>query len=381
MPQRDNDSTASLLQELLWTYGPCGQEEPVRAVCARELQPCVDDVWTDDAGNLIGYIRGTSGSGNDATDQRGHRWKPPTGPSAGTRVLAHMDELSMLVKRITPEGTLQLTQLGVMYPGNFGLGPVAVLGDHDILTAVLTLGSEHTTKESQRIWETKPDQGDRALDWQHVYVFTGRTCDELAEAGVGPGTRVCVHRSKRNLVDVGDYVGSYFLDDRAAIAALLDVARQLHDAGQRPSDDVYLVFTTNEEIGGVGGSYASATLPGTLTLALEVGPTEREYATSVAGGPIVGYSDALCVYDKDVADRLMKIAAGRGLEPQAAVLGAFESDASHAKASGLAPRAGLLCLPTLSTHGFEVIARNAIGDMAAVLVDFLLQSQDDRRSR
>ena len=48
-----------------------------------------------------------------------------------------------------------------------------VLGNRRTLTAVLTLGSEHTTEESQRIWETKPDQGDRALDWTHVYVFTG----------------------------------------------------------------------------------------------------------------------------------------------------------------------------------------------------------------
>jgi putative aminopeptidase FrvX len=60
------------------------------------------------------------------------------------------------------------------------------------------------------------------------------------------------------------------------------------------------------------------------------------------------------------------------LSPQAAVLGAFESDASHAKANGLAPRAGLLCLPTLSTHGYEVISRNAIPAMAAVLAEFLL---------
>ena len=56
MGQRDLDSTESLLQELLWTYGPCGQEDAVRTVCARELQPLVDDMWTDDAGNLIGYI-------------------------------------------------------------------------------------------------------------------------------------------------------------------------------------------------------------------------------------------------------------------------------------------------------------------------------------
>jgi putative aminopeptidase FrvX len=365
MEQRD-DSTDELLQELLWTYGPCGQEDAVRTVCARELQPLVDDMWTDDAGNLIGYIGAGEGESRD------HRRRSSTiSGGSGTRVMAHMDELSMLVKRVEPDGSLHLTQLGTMYPGNFGLGPVAVLGDHETLTAVLTLGSEHTTKESPRIWETKPDQGDKALDWQHVYVFTGRTPEELAAAGVHVGTRVCVDRSKRDLVEFGDYVGAYFLDDRAAVTALLRAARLLHDRGQRPAGDVYLVFTTNEEIGGVGGSYASATLPGTLTVALEVGPTEREYATSVTGGPMVGFSDALCVYDKDVADRLLRIAVDRGLKPQAAVLGAFESDASHAKASGLTPRAALLCLPTLSTHGYEVIRRAAIDDMAGIVTDFL----------
>ncbi|HEY9304263.1 MAG TPA: peptidase M42, partial [Mycobacterium sp.] len=128
----------------------------------------------------------------------------------------------------------------------------------------------------------------------------------------------------------------------------------------------------NEEVGGIGGSYASASLPGTLTLALDVGPTEREYATTVTGGPIIGYSDVLCAYDKDVADRLLHIATARGLSPQAATLGAFMSDASHSKASGLTPRAGLLCLPTLSTHGFEVTPRNAIDDMATIVADFLL---------
>ncbi len=107
-----------------------------------------------------------------------------------------------------------------------------------------------------------------------------------------------------------------------------------------------------------------------------MGPTEREYGTTVAGGPIVGYGDQLCVYDKDIADRLMTIARERGLSPQAATLGAFESDASHSKASGVTPRAGLLCLPTLSTHGFEVIRRAAIDEMAEIVADFLTQESD-----
>jgi putative aminopeptidase FrvX len=354
MVMADDGFSRELLQELLSTFGPCGQEDAVRDVCRRELAPHVDEAWVDEAGNLIGLVRG---NGN--------------GPAV--RVLAHMDELSMLVKRVESDGTLHLTQLGTMYPGNFGLGPVAVLGDSETLCGVLTLGSEHTTKESPQIWETKPDQGDKALDWTHVYVFTGRTPGELSDAGIRPGTRVCVDGSKRTLIEFGDYLGCYFMDDRAPVVALLEAARRLQESTRRPAGDVYLVFTTNEEIGGIGGSYASRTLPGDLTIALEVGPTEAEYGTTVGGGPIVGYSDAQCVYDKGIADQLMSVATELDLSPQAAVLGAFESDASHAKASGLSPRAGLLCLPTLSTHGYEVIRRDAIGEMSAVLVEFLLR--------
>ena len=86
-----------LLQELLWTYGPCGQEDEVREVCRRELEPFVDEVWTDEAGNLIGLIRGRE-------------------RAQATRVMAHMDELSMLVKRVEPDGTLHLTPRGRCIP-------------------------------------------------------------------------------------------------------------------------------------------------------------------------------------------------------------------------------------------------------------------------
>jgi putative aminopeptidase FrvX len=41
---------------------------------------------------------------------------------------------------------------------------------------------------------------------------------------VHAGTRVCVDRSKRDLVEFGGYVGAYFLDDRAAVTALLRAA-------------------------------------------------------------------------------------------------------------------------------------------------------------
>ena len=112
---------------------PCGQEEAVRDICRREIENHIDEMWIDKAGNLIGLIRGER-----------------TREDAANRVMTHMDELSMLVKRVGSDGTLHLTQLGTIYPGNFGLGPVSVLGDRERLIGVLSLGSEHTTKEARR---------------------------------------------------------------------------------------------------------------------------------------------------------------------------------------------------------------------------------------
>lgn len=140
MTDQDRGLRRDLLQELLWIYGPCGQEDAVRDVCRRELEPFVDETWVDQAGNLVGLIHGRS-SNNGGSGNKGERGDGYDGEGApGTRVMDHLDELSMLVKRMEPDGTLHLTPLGTMYPANFGLGPVAVLGDRQTVTGVLSLG-------------------------------------------------------------------------------------------------------------------------------------------------------------------------------------------------------------------------------------------------
>ncbi|WP_092865554.1 M20/M25/M40 family metallo-hydrolase [Quadrisphaera sp. DSM 44207] len=165
-----------------------------------------------------------------------------------------------------------------------------------------------------------------------------------------------------------------FLDDRAALVAVLSAARQLRAQGRRPAADVHLVMTTGEELGGVGASYASASLPGSVTLAVDVGPTEAEYGTTVDGGPVIAHADAAGVYDEAIADRLLAIGADLGSSPQPAALRSFESDASQSKSKGQAPRSGLIGLPTLSTHGDEVVHRGAIDGCARLLAEYLVHS-------
>lgn len=342
-----------LLQELLWAYGPCGQEDAVREICLRGLAPWSDSVWVDKAGNVVGRV---SSSARD-----GHRATP----------MAHMDELSMLVKRIQPDGRVRLTPLGTMYPANFGLGPVMMLGDREHVCGVLTVGSEHTAQESPQIWQTKPDGGDRALNWSDVYVFTGRTPEQLTAAGVRPGTRVCVHRSKRELVEIDDFLGSYFMDDRALLVVLLSAVRALRQRPERPPQDVMFVCTVSEEVGGLGGSYASRALPGGRPWRWSARPKANTAPLSQAGP---SSATAMRSASTTRASRTGWWTWRPSWAPIRSRQSWARSDPMPRMPSRTStrPRPGCCACPRWA-HGYEVVPRDGIGAMSDVLVEFLMQ--------
>ena len=78
-----------LLDELLRTYGPCGQEDAVRDVVRRELEPLADEVTADAAGNLVAPLHGTDRSappsGSTPTARCGSpRWASCTRATPGS---------------------------------------------------------------------------------------------------------------------------------------------------------------------------------------------------------------------------------------------------------------------------------------------------------
>jgi putative aminopeptidase FrvX len=137
-------------------------------------------------------------------------------------------------------------------------------------------------------------------------------------------------------------------------------------------------------MGGIGAAHASRTLPGDTTLALDVGAAEAEYRVSVDSGPVIAYADDEVVYDKPISDRLLALGEEPGLAPSAAVRQSYDSDAGRSKASGLAARAALISLPTLSTHGYEVMHAETPDRVARLLAEYLcrpapVQPGSDRR--
>lgn len=345
-----SETQKELLQELIDARGPAGVEQEVAEICLRELSGICDEAWVDDIGNAIGVIRAAG--------------EPKRGP---VHLMAHMDEIALIVKRIYGDGQLRIVKLGGLQPMSFGQCPVDIMGDHAIVPGVMSIGSLHVTKETAELTTTADDH----LDWDDIFITTRLNNEQLADRGVHAGTRVVIGRYMRRLFEFEDCIAGHFMDDRALIVLGLEAMRQLAAERDKITRDVYLMCTVKEEVTNSGALHAARTIPGGEVIALEVGPVAAEYDTVLSDRPIVLYGDMKGFYTKDLSDRLKEAAESEGITPQLALFENYASDGSAVLAAGAASRATALCIPTQNTHGFEIIHKRAINTAVKVLLTYL----------
>lgn len=342
-----------LLNSLLLARGPGGQEDEVRVVAQRALAACCEEVHGDSAGNLIGVIRAAA----------------PADPAAAIRVMAHLDEIAMIVKKVRPDGNLEVLALGGAQPISFGVCPVDIMADHQLLRGVLSYGSMHNSGQSG----SGKDVLSGAVQWKDVYVVTRMTPQALEQAGVRPGTRVVLSQHWRQPYQVEDCIAAHFLDDRAPLAAVIHCAHLLQQRRSELRRDVWFVLTSHEEESNAGAMYAAARLPGDTTIAVEVGPVLDEYGTRLSADPIINTGDQKGYYSRSVVQALMAATRRAGYTPQPALLVDFASDASAVLSTGTDARAGCIAIPTENTHGFEMVLLEGISACAASLLEYVLQ--------
>jgi putative aminopeptidase FrvX len=238
----------ALLNELLVTHSPLGDERELRELLQPYFERCCDETQVIGGETLVGKIAGR-------------------GLAPAVQVHAHMDEISMIVKRIDADGVLHVEPLGGALAWKYGEGPVEILGDRQIVPGILGVGSAHTTAETAAVFQARQ----HALEWPMVHVTTRLDRVQLRERGVHIGSRVVVHRERKRPFLIEDCVAGYALDDKAALAVLVG-AMEAMAAGRRPRGDVYLVATVGEEMLSGSASFAAERIPADTLLALEIGP-------------------------------------------------------------------------------------------------------------
>ena len=344
--QVDRTRLLDNLEKLLLAHAPSGTEAEMDHLVLDMLQSVDSKIWQDEAGGIVVHIEGQSA----------------TAPIAA---MAHKDEISMIVKRVEEDGRLRVRSIGGLWPWAIGEGPVEILGREALVPGVLSVGSKHVSEESPT-FELKER---KAMTWEAVWIETKLDAEELRRRGVRVGSKAVVARSRKEPWTMGDFICGYNLDCRAGVAALIEAALQLQQTP--PAQDIYLIASSEEEIGAHGATYSLAQLPVATAIALDVVPVAAEYQTRNCGAPILGSKDSRSVYDERINYHMEDLAAQLGFDTQTVVLTSYGSDATIAKAAGSIARATLIGYAGDNTHGYEICAVDGIVNMTRLLLAYL----------
>ena len=341
----DRNEQLALLAELIACHSPAGEEHEIEVVLRREFEATGAKVWQDDATNLIAHV-----------------------PGAGAKVViaAHKDEIGMIVRKVLPDGRLQIENCGGSWPWKYGEGPIDLIADDgSLVSGVLSVGSVHTL-----VGPVNELKRDRALTWKDVTVFTGVKADDLAARGVHVGSRAVVTRERKQLQQLGDFISSFALDDRMGLVALVSALRTITQRADQPALDLYFVASHGEEVGMLGAVRVAQLLAPHIFIALDTSPVVHDSPLQVDARPVVWYREAT-YNNKADCNRLLQLAAKLGFGAQPVLYSGSASDAGRVKQFGLAGRTVCFGFARDNSHGHEIAHLNSLDNVVALLLAYL----------
>lgn len=320
-----------LIKRLSEAYGPSGREEEVRSMIREEVQDKVDEVLTDSLGNLIAIRKG-----------RGKK----------IMVAAHMDEIGLMVTHVDEKGFLRFSGIG-------GISPYSLVGRHfDFANGVMaTAGVE------------KPEDL-KKLEFNKMYLDIGAKDEKETLSYVNIGD-MAVYRSNMTK-SLGRYSGKA-MDDRVGCAMLIKALENMET-----ENEVYFVFTVQEELGLRGARTAANRLNPDIGLAVDVTrvgdtPEAGTMAVSLGKGPAVKIKDNSIICHPWVKDQMIAVAERHQIPYQREVLerGGTDAGAIHISREGVP--AGVLSIPCRYIHTAAEMVDSGDVDYGIQLLAALLQ--------
>jgi putative aminopeptidase len=234
------DRLRKLVGDLMLIPGLSGYETRVRKYLKAALADLDLSTKTDRLGNLIATLPGAA-----------------KGPSV--MLFAHMDQLGLIVRKIEADGLVRVERLGGV--------PEKALPAQEVLFCVGEGRDVRGVIANKSHHATAPDEKYRVLPYAELFVDTGlASAAEVIAAGIDVGTPIVY---APNFVELaGDRIAGTAIDDRAACAVMLEVARALKDIPARPT--VHFVFTVLEEFNLRGAVTAAQTLLPDIAIQLDL---------------------------------------------------------------------------------------------------------------
>ena len=328
------------LKKLCLTNSPSGREGKVREVIKEMITPYADEINVDAMGNLIALKRGKG------------RHK--------IMLCAHMDEIGFIVNFIEDNGMIRIGTLGGIRPSYSAYGIVV---------------SERGVKGALCV-NSDVSPADYKADV--MYIDIGAKSKREAERLVSIGDTFVCEPSLTKLC--GSRVCGRPIDDRVGCLILLDLAERLAD--KEFFDDIYFVFSVQEEVGLRGSRPATVAIAPDVALCFDVTstgdtPSALPMACSLSGGAAIKVKDNSVICHESLVTELCEIAKREKISYQREVLTFGGTDTASMQLSGVGAMAGALSVPTRYVHsGVEMCDMKDVEACIDIVEKYILAEEN-----
>ena len=295
-----------LLKKLTQTFGPSGNEEKVRDVIISEAERYADEISRDTLGNLIVRKKGN-----------------------GKKLMlsAHMDEIGIMAMVLDEKKFVHFSAIG------------------GVKAEALQFGKVEFENGTIGIVNKKVEKPNKIADY---YIDDMNDCKGYKLYSISVGDAAVM----RGGFDIcGDLVSSKALDDRVGCYVLLETLKRI----QNNDNDLYFVFTVQEELGLRGAKTAAAGINPDYAIAVDVTtcddfPGGGKYPLKLGEGPAIKIKDSSVICHPLVKKHLVNAADKHGIKVQFEVLDAGGTDAGAIHTSGTGVATGAVSIPTRYIH-------------------------------
>lgn len=302
-----------LIRKLTETFSPSGYESVIRDVIRAEVQSFADDIRVDALGNLIVHKAPSAGS---------------VAPKK-VMIAAHMDEIGVIATHIDPNGFVRFTAVGGVNPRNLPGGRVRFING------------------TQGVIATEPS--DKPNDHQPLekcYIDVGASSDKDHPVKIGD-----VAGFDRCFVDMGDRLVAKSMDDRIGCVVAIGALKAIKST----PNDLYFVFTTQEEVGTRGAETSAFGIDPDLGFSIDVTawgdtPNQKGLDISLGKGPAIKIKDGGMMADPRIINWMVKAAEGNGIPYQREVLLGGTTDARSIQLVRAGVPVGCVSIPCRYVH-------------------------------
>lgn len=321
-----------LLENLTQINSVSGDEEEIRKYISKEAKKYCDEITVDSMGNLIAHKKGSG---------------------AKMMFAAHMDEIGVIATSIDDNGFIRFSAVG-------GLNTRNLVN----LRVRFSNGTEGVIGAKEEAFKDKP-----ALS--KLYIDIGADNKEEAEKRVSVGDTAAFAGA---FAECGSKVVSKALDNRAGCAMLLQAMSEI----KKCPNDLYFVFTVQEEVGLRGAKTAAFAIEPDVAVALDVTdtgdtPDAPVMAVKLGGGAAIKVMDRSIMCDAEVRAKMIETAKKNKIPYQLEIMtdGGTDAGAIHLTRAGV--KTGGISVPTRYVHSpSEMADTNDIENCVKLLSEFAM---------